>query len=46
LAISSAIYVIADLSSPYSGLFEVSPAPITNVLEAVEAATRPAGGAR
>ena len=43
LGIASAIYVIADLSSPYSGLFKVSPAPITDVLRAVEAAARPAG---
>ena len=44
LGIASAIYVIADLSSPYSGLFKVSPAPITDVLRAVEAAGRPSGG--
>jgi len=44
LGIASAIYVIVDLSSPYSGLFQVSPAPITDVLRAVEAAARPAGG--
>lgn len=43
MAIASAIYVIADLSSPYSGLFKLNPAPITDVLAAVEAATRPAG---
>ncbi|RBP09742.1 uncharacterized protein DUF4239 [Roseiarcus fermentans] len=44
VAIASAIYVIADLSSPYSGLFQVSPSPITDVLAAVEAATKPPGG--
>ena len=27
LAVASAIYLILDLSSPYSGLFRVSPAP-------------------
>jgi hypothetical protein len=43
LGIASAIYVIADLSSPFSGLFKVSPAPISDVLTAVEAAARPAG---
>ena len=44
LAISSSVYVIADLSSPYSGLFRVSPSPISDVLRAVEAAGQPAGG--
>jgi hypothetical protein len=38
LAISSSIYVIADLSSPYSGLFRINPAPILDVLKAVEVA--------
>jgi hypothetical protein len=32
LAIASAIYVILDLSSPYSGLFRASPAPLERVL--------------
>jgi len=45
MAIASAIYVIADLSSPYSGLFQVNSAPILDVLTAVEAAAKP-GGAR
>ena len=43
LAIASAIYSIADLSSPYSGLFVVSPAPIMDVFAAVDAAAQPAG---
>ena len=37
MAIASAVYSIADLSSPYSGLFMVSPAPIVDVLKAVDA---------
>ncbi len=43
LGIASAIFVIADLSSPYSGVFTVSPAPILDVLSAVEAASGPVG---
>jgi len=43
LAIASAIYCIADLSSPYSGLFTVDPDPIVDVLDAVDAAAKPAG---
>jgi hypothetical protein len=43
LAIASAIYCIADLSSPYSGLFTVSPEPIADVLDAVDDAAKPGG---
>ena len=32
VAIASAIYVILDLSSPYSGAFRASPAPLERVL--------------
>jgi len=32
LAVASAIYLILDLSSPYSGLIRVSPAPLQQVL--------------
>ena len=32
LAVASAIYLILDLSSPYSGLFRTSPAPLQQVL--------------
>jgi len=32
LAIASAVYVILDLSSPYSGFFRASPAPLERVL--------------
>ncbi len=42
IGIASAIYIIADLISPYSGLFVVSPAPLLDVLHAVEAAPAPA----
>jgi hypothetical protein len=36
LAIASALNVIVDLSDPYSGLFEVSPHPLTDVLKAMD----------
>ena len=39
LAIASALEVIVDLSDPYSGLFQVSPHPLTDVLKAIDAAT-------
>ena len=32
IAVSTAIYLIMDLSAPYSGLFHVSPAPLEQVL--------------
>jgi hypothetical protein len=32
LAVASAVYVILDLSSPYSGVFRASPAPLEQVL--------------
>ena len=31
-AAASAVYMILDLSSPYSGVFRVSPAPLQQVL--------------
>ena len=37
LAIASALEVIVDLSDPYSGLFRVSPHPLTDVLKAMDA---------
>ncbi len=46
LGIASAIYIIADLISPFSGVFVVSPAPLVDVLNAVEAAAAPAGSHR
>ena len=39
LAIASSLEVIVDLSDPYSGLFQVSPHPLTDVLKAMDAAT-------
>ncbi len=32
LAVGSAVYLILDLSSPYSGFFRASPAPLEQVL--------------
>jgi hypothetical protein len=46
LAIASAIYSITDLSTPYSGFFVVSPTPMVDVLNAVDAAAAPGGGHR
>ncbi len=43
MGIASAIYITADLISPFSGIFVVSPAPLVDVLKAVEAAAAPAG---
>jgi hypothetical protein len=41
LAIASALEIIVDLSDPYSGLFRISPHPLTDALKAINA---PAGG--
>jgi hypothetical protein len=38
LGIASAIYIIADLISPFSGVFVISPAPLVDVLNAIEEA--------
>jgi len=46
LDIASAIYIIADLISPFSGVFVVSPAPLVDVLKVVEEAAAPAGSHR
>ena len=43
MAIASSIYVIADLISPYSGLFQVSPESILVTLEAADEAAAPSG---
>jgi hypothetical protein len=43
LAVASACYAIVDLSDPYSGLFEVSPAPIVDVMKAVDATSNLVG---
>ena len=44
LAIASAIYAIDDLSTPYAGLFRVSPQPIHDALQAIDALASRAGG--
>jgi Protein of unknown function (DUF4239) len=41
LGIASAIYLIADLISPFSGVFVISPAPLVDVLKVVEEAAAP-----
>jgi hypothetical protein len=43
LGIASAIYIIADLISPFSGVFVVSQEPLVDVLKAIEEASAPAG---
>ena len=40
MGIASAIYLIADLISPFSGVFVISPAPLVHVLKAVDAAAQ------
>ncbi len=46
LAIASAIYVILDLSAPYSGFFRASPAPLERVLAQVSRDQGRVGGQR
>ena len=46
MGVTSAIYVIADLINPYSGLFVISPAPLVDVLNVVEEAAAPVGAHR
>ena len=46
MGVASAIYVIADLINPYSGVFVISPAPLVDVLKVVEEADAPAGSHR
>ena len=46
MGIASAIYIIVDLISPFSGVFVVSPAPLIDVLKAVEEAAAPVGSHR
>jgi hypothetical protein len=43
LAVASALEVIIDLSDPYSGLFQVSAHPLTEVLKAISADVPPEG---
>jgi hypothetical protein len=35
MAVAAAVYLVLDLSQPYSGLFQVSPAPLQQVLEQI-----------
>jgi hypothetical protein len=46
LAIASAVYVILDLSSPYSGVFGASPAPLEQVLAYMSQERGSVGAAR
>ena len=46
LAVASAIYLILDLSSPYSGLFRTSPAPLQQVLAQMSLGQGAVGGSR
>jgi hypothetical protein len=46
LAAASAIYLILDLSSPYSGLFRPSPAPLEQVLAQMGRGQGAVGGSR
>jgi hypothetical protein len=43
MGIASAIYIIADLINPFSGVFVISPAPLVDVLKVVEEAAAPTG---
>jgi len=46
LAAASAVYLILDLSSPYSGLFRPSPAPLEQVLAQIGRGQGAVGGSR
>jgi hypothetical protein len=46
LAVASALYMIEDLSSPYSGLFRASPAPLEQVLAYMGQGQGTVGGQR
>jgi len=46
LAVASAIYLILDLSSPYSGIFRASPAPLEQVLSYMGQGQGAVGGSR
>jgi hypothetical protein len=46
VAVASAIYLILDLSSPYSGLFRASPAPLEQVLSEMSKGQGAVGGSR
>ena len=46
IAVASAAYLILDLSSPYSGVFRASPAPLEQVLEYMAQDQGTVGGQR
>jgi hypothetical protein len=46
LAVASAVYLILDLSSPYSGIFRASPAPLDQVLAYMAQGQGSVGGQR
>ena len=46
LGVASAIYIIVDLISPFSGVFVVSSEPLVGVLKVVEEAAAPGGSHR
>ena len=46
LAVASAMHLILDLSSPYSGLFRASPAPLQQVLAQMSQGQGAVGGSR
>ncbi len=46
LAVATAVYLILDLSSPYSGIFRVSPAPLEQVLSYMGQGQGAVGGSR
>jgi hypothetical protein len=46
LAAASAVYLILDLSSPYSGAFRASPAPLEQVLAQISQGQGAVGGSR
>jgi len=46
LAVGSAVYLILDLSSPYSGYFIASPAPLEQVLSYMGQGQGTIGGQR
>src|SRR3984885_1342928 len=46
LAVASAIYLLLDLSSPYSGLFRTSPGPLQQVLAQMSEGQGAVGGSR
>jgi hypothetical protein len=46
IAVASGVYLILDLSSPYSGVFRASPAPLEQVLAFMSRGQGTVGGSR